>query len=56
MKLVQTQFCAERLFDNPIRTRSTDWATAPKDYVLYLVKYICPWSGKYLRRGVDVYN
>ena len=44
------------LFDNPIRTRSTDWATAPKDYVLYLVKYICPWSGKYLRRGVDVYT
>lgn len=42
------------LFDNPIRTLSTDWATAPKDYVLYLVKYICPWAGKYLRRGVDV--
>ena len=42
------------LFSNPVRTRSTDWGTAPKDYVLYLVKYICPWSGKYLRRGVDV--
>ncbi|MCH4147624.1 MAG: DUF5627 domain-containing protein [Prevotella sp.] len=44
----------QALFNNPIRTRSTDWATAPKDYVLYLVKYICPWAGKYLRRGVDV--
>ncbi len=26
---------------------------APKDYVLYAVKFINPWHGNYLRRGVD---
>ncbi len=38
---------------NPIRTNSSDWDTVPMDYVLYCVKYINPWSGNYLRRGVD---
>ncbi len=38
---------------NPIRTRSSDWSVAPKDYVLYAVKYINPWHGFYLRRGVE---
>ncbi|PXV65836.1 uncharacterized protein DUF1735 [Dysgonomonas alginatilytica] len=31
-----------------------DWATVPKDYILYAVKYINPWHGSYLRRGIDV--
>lgn len=31
-----------------------DWAVAPKDFVLYCVKYVNPWHGAYLRRGVDV--
>jgi hypothetical protein len=31
---------------------STDWAVLPKDYVLYAVKYINPFHGVYLRRGV----
>ncbi|WP_162303797.1 DUF5627 domain-containing protein [Paracnuella aquatica] len=29
-----------------------DWSVAPKDYVLYAVKYINPYHGAYLRRGV----
>ena len=29
-----------------------DWAVAPKDFVLYAVKYINPYHGVYLRRGV----
>lgn len=42
------------LVENPWRLQSSDWSVAPKDYVLYLVKFISPWSGNYLRRGVDV--
>ena len=38
---------------SPARTNSEDWEVLPKDYVLYLVKYINPWQGKYIRRGVD---
>ncbi|WP_320168067.1 DUF5627 domain-containing protein [Mangrovibacterium marinum] len=30
-----------------------DWDVLPKDYVLYCVKFINPWHGYYLRRGVD---
>ena len=37
----------------PARTNSGDWEVLPKDYVLYLVKYMNPWQGKYIRRGVD---
>ena len=37
----------------PARTNSGDWEILPKDYVLYLVKYMNPWQGKYIRRGVD---
>ena len=38
---------------NPIRTNSQNWNVLPKDYVLYCVKYMNPWQGKYIRRGVD---
>lgn len=30
-----------------------DWGVSPKDYVLYAVKYVNPFHGVYLRRGVD---
>lgn len=38
---------------NPSRTNTEDWDILAKDYVLYLVKYMNPWQGKYIRRGVD---
>ncbi|PJJ83307.1 DUF5627 domain-containing protein [Mucilaginibacter auburnensis] len=38
---------------NPLRVKASDWVTAPKDYILYGVKYVNPWHGNYLRRGVD---
>lgn len=44
------------LVENPWRLQSSDWSIVPKDYVLYLVKFISPWSGNYLRRGIDVIN
>lgn len=44
----------EPVVENPWRLQSSDWSIVPKDYVLYLVKFISPWSGNYLRRGVDV--
>lgn len=34
--------------------KAADWSVAPKDYVLYAVKYINPYHGAYLRRGVAV--
>jgi hypothetical protein len=39
---------------NAVRTNAEDWEVLPQDYVLYCVKFINPWSGSYLRRGVDV--
>lgn len=38
---------------SPDRRKASDWATVPKDYVLYAVKYINPYHGVYLRRGKD---
>ena len=38
---------------SPARTNPQDWAVLPQDYVLYCVKYMNPWQGKYIRRGVD---
>ena len=37
----------------PSRTDLSDWEVLAKDYVLYCVKYMNPWQGKYIRRGVD---
>lgn len=37
----------------PARTDTEDWEVLAKDYVLYCVKYMNPWQGKYIRRGVD---
>lgn len=39
--------------ENPNRFVSNDWSVVPKDYILYAVKYVNPWDGVYLRRGVD---
>ncbi len=38
---------------SPSRTNVEDWDVLAKDYVLYCVKYMNPWQGKYVRRGVD---
>ena len=38
---------------SPSRTNTEDWEVLAKDYVLYLVKYMNPWQGKYIRRGLD---
>lgn len=40
--------------ENPRRPIESDWATQPKDFVFYAVKYINPYHGYYLRRGEDV--
>ena len=38
---------------SPVRQNAEEWATLPMDYVLYCVKYMNPWQGRYIRRGVD---
>ena len=38
---------------SPSRTDTENWDVLAKDYVLYCVKYMNPWQGKYIRRGVD---
>lgn len=38
---------------NPDRVVPGDWIIEPKDYILYGVKYVNPWDGILLRRGVD---
>ncbi len=41
---------------NPAKCDASAWSVLPQDYVLYCVKYINPWHGSYLRRGVDKIN
>jgi hypothetical protein len=38
---------------SPDRRNAAQWSVAPKDFVLYAVKYINPYHGSYLRRGID---
>jgi hypothetical protein len=38
---------------SPDPRNAGDWGVAPKDFVLYAVKYVNPYHGAYLRRGVD---
>jgi len=38
---------------SPDRRKASDWVIAPKDYILYAVKYINPYHGFYLRRGIE---
>ena len=44
---------AEEGVSSPVRTNSSDWKVLPKDYVLYMIKFINPYAANYLRRGVD---
>ena len=37
----------------PNRFVADQWEVAPKDYILYAIKYINPWDVVYLRRGTD---
>ena len=46
----------EAVVDSPDRCNSSNWSIAPRDYVLYAMKYVNPWHGNYLRRGVDSYT
>lgn len=49
-----TILSGKALVSNPLKPLSTDWSVAPKDFILYAVKYVNPWDGIYLRRGNDV--
>lgn len=39
--------------ETPQLTNAPYWDVQPKNYVLYLVKYICKYDAKYIRRGID---
>ena len=39
--------------ETPQLTNTTSWDILPKNYILYLVKYICKYDAKYIRRGID---
>lgn len=41
------------LEENPVLTNDAHWSVQPKNFVLYSVKFVNPWHGQYLRRGVD---
>ncbi|WP_298495979.1 DUF5627 domain-containing protein [uncultured Algibacter sp.] len=38
---------------NPIKIKTDDWETQPKDYTLFGIKYMNKYQGIYLRRGED---
>ena len=39
--------------ENPVLTNDAHWSVQPKNFILYGVKFVNPWHGQYLRRGVD---
>lgn len=39
--------------ENPVLTNDAHWSVQPKNFILYGVKFVNPWHGEYLRRGVD---
>lgn len=47
---------AKEGIENPSLTNLSDWEVAPKNYVLYAVRYISKYQSNYLRRGVDNYS
>ncbi|WP_140484959.1 DUF5627 domain-containing protein [Flavobacterium sp. GSA192] len=51
-----TILSGKQLISNPNRAIISHWSIAPKDFIFYAIKYINPWDGFYLRRGVDVYT
>jgi len=40
--------------DNPDRRIDGDWSVQPKDFVLYVIKFVNKYNGNYLRHGKDV--
>lgn len=42
------------LVANPSPFVNSNWAVRPKNYVLYAIRYVNPWHGNYLRKGVDL--
>lgn len=38
---------------SPDPRQAGDWGVSPKDFVLYAIKYVNPYHGAYLRRGID---
>ncbi|MEO0331791.1 MAG: DUF5627 domain-containing protein, partial [Bacteroidota bacterium] len=49
-----TLLVGESVVANPDRVNPADWNVLPKDYTLYGIKFINPYHGNYLRRGIDV--
>ena len=45
----------DRLCDGLFFDASTggNWSVQPRDYVLYAIRYVNPYQGSYLRRGID---
>lgn len=43
----------KKLVENPNRFIASDWSVAPKDFVVYCLRYVNEWNGTYLRRGKD---
>ena len=39
---------------SPDPRQAGDWGVTPKDFTLYAVKYVNPYHGAYLRRGIDL--
>ncbi len=39
--------------ENPVLTNDAHWSVQPKNFMLFGVKFVNPWHGQYLRRGVD---
>jgi len=50
---LDTVLSGNPLVPNPSRLIAGDWATPPKDYTLYGIKFINKYHAMYLRRGVD---
>ncbi len=51
---LDTLLVGESVVANPDRVNPADWNVLPKDYTLYGIKFINPYHGNYLRRGIDV--
>lgn len=50
---IDTLLSGEASKANAMHANPADWEIAPKDYILYGVKYINKYDATYLRRGVD---
>ncbi|WKN44121.1 DUF5627 domain-containing protein [Tunicatimonas pelagia] len=51
---LDTLLSGESVVANPDRVNPAHWNQLPKDYTLFGIKYINPYHGNYLRRGIDV--